>query len=170
MDKETDQPHTIISLAERKRQSETPYDPQKRAATILMLARLSSHYYRPDFSQGQATLLVEDMADDLSEFTFAEIENAIRDYRRDNANKFYPRSGDLIALIQGKRKARATDAAQGDKGPVRFEFGDSRPLAWEYLRKQFWKPHWSADDLNIARDPQRRARYDLWLAAKGQSK
>src|SRR5215831_1308551 len=44
-------------------------------------------------------------------------------------------------------------------GPCLF---DTRPAAWEYIRKRFWKSHWRVEDLDS--DPDRRKRYDAWLA------
>lgn len=43
------------------------------------------------------------------------------------------------------------------------EFGESRPIMWEYLRKRFWHRHWKVEDLDNARDPKRRAEYERWL-------
>lgn len=124
-----------------------------------MLMQLASHYYRPDFTPAQVAQLMADMVADLEEFNLAEVEVSVRHYRRDAEKRFFPRAADLRDLILRERRDRA-----GTHGrQARPEFGDHRPLDWEYVRKRFWAKHWRADDLNTASDPQRRARYDKWL-------
>jgi len=130
-----------------------------------LLSRLAVHYYRPDFTQSQSHLLIEDMLEDLQAYPVAEVEVAIRTYRLDASQKFFPRAASLIAIIDAERRHRA----QVNKPRAQAEFGDSRPCDWEYTRKQFWEPHWHADDLNRATDPDRRKRYDAWLAKKESS-
>jgi len=127
-----------------------------------MLIRLSAHYYRPDFTEAQAKALIRDMVEDLEEFTIFDVEVAIRTYRRDPANRFFPRAADLRGLIEADRKERRITGGKVRGEP---EFPDSRPAMWEYTRKRFWQRHWSADDLNTANDPTRRANFDKWLAA-----
>lgn len=129
-----------------------------------MLYRLIPHFPRIDLTQEQITSKFRDMTEDLAPYTLPEIDVAIRQFRTDPKNKFYPGSGALIDLILRERRDRRDMArAPGTPGRTPFEFGDSRPSAWEYQRKRFWASHWSADDLNKARDPERRARYDAWL-------
>lgn len=131
-----------------------------RKAIALKLTALASHYYRPDFSPAQAQQLIADMVEDLEEFTIAEIEVAVRNYRRNPENRFFPRAADLRGLVLGDRKERRISASKPGIVP---EFGDHRPLAWETLPRRYWQPHWKADDLRLARDPERLARYESWL-------
>jgi hypothetical protein len=107
------------------------------------------------------------MADDLEEFTFAQVEVAIQKYRCDPENVYFPRSGQLRVLITGPKQPISYHGLQGSARNAAFEFGDPRPLDWEYRRKQFWKPHWNAEDLKRASDPTRHARYVAWLAKCG---
>jgi hypothetical protein len=106
---------------------------------------------------------MQDMVEDLSEFGPDEIENAIRDWRRDPQKRFFPRAAELAQIVRAERKHRRET---GDGRPAVPEFGESRPLGWEYTPRKFWKPHWRVSDLDKARDPARRARYDRWVERK----
>lgn len=130
----------------------------------MLLTRLAVSYYRPDFTEGQALILIQDMLEDLAEFKLPEIEVAIRKYRREAQNKFFPRGADLRAIIQADKLERFRPV--GDAKPYRQpEFGEGRPAMWEYQPKRFWKAHWRVEDLDAACDPDRRKNYDQWLAA-----
>src|SRR3954466_2645273 len=61
-------PHTInSSLAlQRSSESNSRKDPQKTATIALLLSRLAVHFYRPDFTEGQARSMIGDMVGDLS--------------------------------------------------------------------------------------------------------
>lgn len=72
---------------------------QKDEAILLLLAKLAVVYWRPDFTAGQAKQLYTQFLDDLREFAFADIAEAIEKYRRDPENKFYPLPGQLRGLI-----------------------------------------------------------------------
>ena len=165
---EKNQLHTIGSSLELLRSSEMnflaamqPLTQTQKAAVAIQLSRLAIHYYRPDFTEGQAKALMQDMVEDLSEFRPDQIENAIRDWRRDPEKRFFPRAAELAQIIRASCK-RSSEI--GDRARAVVEFGESRPIGWEYLRKQFWKPHWQVSDLDRARDPERRARYEKWVA------
>jgi len=121
---------------------------------VLLLTQLASHYYRPDFTPAQAQALLTDLADDLAEFTIFDVENAIRDYRRDPAERFFPTSGKLRALAAQSRRERINSTSK----PLPVS-RDLRPLMWWLQPKRFWKSHWSADDI----PPNERAGYDRWL-------
>lgn len=73
------------------------------------LLRLQAHYWRPDFTQAQARELYADYIEDLAELPPDLLDEAIRRYRRDPSAKFFPRSGDLLGLInvdwQTRRRA-----------------------------------------------------------------
>lgn len=108
-----------------------------------MLMALASHYWRPDFSPAQAASLYSDFAEDLSDCLIAEIEVAIREYRRDPANKFFPKSADLRGIIGANRKHRKDLERLGN--PIK-DF-DSRPHFWWGQRRQWWQPHWRESDI-----------------------
>lgn len=122
-----------------------------------MLLRLAISYYRPNFTEGQAKLLVKDMVNDLDRYHVSEIEVAIQKYRRDAANKYFPRSGQLIELIEADRKDRRAAVRETHKrdcipaGPdgIAYPDGKYRPLMWWHLSKQLWKPHWREAEVPV---------------------
>jgi hypothetical protein len=124
---------------------------------------LAVHFYRPDFSEGMARVLIRDMLEDLHEFTTPQVQEACRQWRRDANSKFFPTIGQLRKLASEARTEERHAAEHMARGGRKFEFGDPRPFGWEYQRKRFWKPHWRVSDLDKAGDPDRRARYDRWL-------
>lgn len=74
----------------------------KDEAILAILARLALHYWRPDFTPGQARQLYRDYLDDLRDFAVVDINRAIQVYRRDGANRFFPTTGQIVDLISGK--------------------------------------------------------------------
>jgi hypothetical protein len=108
------------------------------------LMGLSVHYYRPDFTEGQARVLIRDMLEDLGEFTASQVNNAIRSYRQDPKSKYFPTSGQLRELASG---ARREERLACDTKPVRLEFGDSRPLKWWCQSQKMWQRHWREDEI-----------------------
>lgn len=136
---------------------------------ILLLSRLALHYYRPDFTEGQAKLLILDMASDLDPYTAGDVEVAIGAYRRNSANKFFPRSGDIIEVINTIRKARREAEADVKRRPAvpgnhagkRYPDDKSRPAMWWMLPRAHWKPSWresEAPDDGLVYDAETGAR------------
>lgn len=111
-----------------------------------MLARLATHYHRPDFGPAQVKLMILDFIEDLSDYTVAEIEIAVRDYRRNPENKFFPKTADLRETCTANRKERAS--AVGGGGPKLVpQFGESRPMRWWDKPKQLWRSHWREEEI-----------------------
>lgn len=112
-----------------------------------MLARLAAHYYRPDFTEGQARSLIGDYCHDLQEFEVADVLEAVRLYRRDPASKFFPPVGTLrkLAVLSAKDRRERFEAEQ--RGPLKPECGDSRPNMWWCQRRALWKPHWRESEI-----------------------
>lgn len=137
------QPKTITSFADSSKQlsrQTAPVDPAKNAMIAAALVRLASHYHRPDFGPEQAKYMALDFIQDLQPFTMAEIENGIRDYRREAKNKFFPTPGQLLQVMAANRKhVVQLDAYR----PLKPEFGTPRPICWWMQAKQLWKPEWS---------------------------
>lgn len=133
---------TISSSLPQHRSSETTSDPQKAATIAVLLTRLAVHYYRPDFTEGQAKSLIRDMVEDLSAYGVSEIDQAIKDYRRNGLNRFFPTSGQLLAPILERRKELHQDAKISSK-PLPNE---SRPLMWWMLPRKLWKQNWREAD------------------------
>lgn len=78
-------------------QQPTPSSDRKQIAALL--ARLSLHYWRPDYTPEQARLLVEDYLSDLAGYTPDQVRRACEDYRKLPDSKFFPHSGELLALM-----------------------------------------------------------------------
>jgi hypothetical protein len=72
----------------------------KDAAILVLLGKLAVHYWRPDFTPGQARQLYADYVEDLREYSLRDINNAILKYRRDAESKFFPTCGQLVGIIR----------------------------------------------------------------------
>lgn len=110
-------PHTL--------QQET-ISPRKQVAALL--ARLSFHYWRPDYSPEQARMVMEDYLDDLAGYTPTQVEWACIQYRKSSDSKFFPHSGELLGLMgHGKYEEprsrlptfRAPPALTGPRGKTK---------------------------------------------------
>lgn len=154
------QVHTINSSLLVSRSSEnTKAEPQKETALTMLLMRLAVHYYRADFNQQQATSLIRDMVEDLGNYVVQEVDAAIRAYRLDAKERYFPRSGQLKAIIE-RHHAEGSMGCYGPK--LKPEFGDSRPIRWWLLPRQFWQPHWRVGDIPEAE----QGPYARWVAAR----
>lgn len=107
-----------------------------------MLAKLAQHYYRPDFTEGQARQLIRDYVEDLAEFSVSSLDEAVREYRRDAKSKFFPPVGRLreLAIAADKRNAEALRYAHQRPLPK-----ETRPLMWWNL--PFWRDHWHESEI-----------------------
>lgn len=72
----------------------------KDQAILILLGKLAIHYWRPDFTEAQARQLYSDYVHDLRDYAFADINDAIVKYRRDQNAKFYPTVGQLVGIIR----------------------------------------------------------------------
>jgi hypothetical protein len=134
-------------------------DAETAAAIGLEIARATAHF-RPDLRAGQAELMTRDFIQDLGHYRVAEIQAGFAAYRREASNRFFPRPGQIIELIEAGRRERA--AAARDEGRFTGKVGESRPLMWWFKPKKLWATHWSEDDI-----PQSaREFYFKWKAAK----
>lgn len=73
--------------------------PGKDEAILALLGKLALHYWRPDFTPGQARQVYADYVYDLGPFALSDIAAAINEYRQTGANRFFPSSGALIDII-----------------------------------------------------------------------
>jgi hypothetical protein len=130
----------------------------------MLLARLAIHYYRPEFTERHAALMIEDFAIDLADFAVPDIEEAIRCYRQNGRNKYFPTSGQLRDLAKEIRKDRQDIQAHGSSSFDRRgqEFGETRPSMWWLLRREWWKPHWTENQIPEKEKPD----YFRWKEAK----
>jgi hypothetical protein len=78
--------------------------PNERKQIAAILARLSLHFWRPDFTPDQARLLIKDYLEDLAGFAPNEIERACMAYRRKPDSKFFPKSGELLGILSPPRE------------------------------------------------------------------
>lgn len=157
--------HTINSSLPQLRSSGRNWSPQERAAIVLALSRLAISYYRPDFTEGQAKVQIQDMLHDMDSYPASDVNTAIVRWRNDPQKRFFPRGAELGELARQEVKHRREI---GDGKAVYSEWGElqhSRPAMWEYQPKRFWKAEWRVSDLDNARDPDRRKNYDIWLKA-----
>lgn len=127
MDKE---PETVGSALTKSSQgpvsqSSKTSNAERGQAITLMLVKLSAHYWRPDFSEGQARQLIADFIHDLAPFELEDIDRAITRYRSDPANRFFPHPGALIGILKPTE----------DKTPVRHALGK-----FDYERFKSWPP------------------------------
>ena len=70
-----------------------------------MLGKLALHYYRPDFTAEQAKMVMGDYLDDLEPYSATDVAYACEQYRKQPKSDFFPKIGQLIALINPKRPA-----------------------------------------------------------------
>lgn len=101
-DKETENSlHTISSLKVlRDISAASTREPQKEKQIAIILGKLAVHYYRPDFNQAAAQSMISDMVEDLGDYPLYEIETAIKRYRQNGENRFFPTPGQLISLLK----------------------------------------------------------------------
>ena len=72
-------------------------------AVSATLTRLATHYWRPDFEPNQIKYMMVDYLNDLSAYSPADVEASCVSFRRNPENKFYPRIGELLAILNPKR-------------------------------------------------------------------
>lgn len=148
---ENGKPHTIASSLEHVHSSKTvtPHQqakPQRSKMLALILSRLAIHYYRPDFTEGQAKLLIEDMVQDLGEFNTDIVTEACSAYRQRKDSKFFPTSGVLRALCNEIEQASAKAAREAARGTARPAQG-FRPNLWWMQPREKWNRGWSESDV-----------------------
>ena len=106
--------HTISSSLPVSRQSKRETVPDRQISdlererdkrVVALLGRLALHYYRPDFTEKQAMLLIADMLDDLRDFSIPQIETACRAWRKKPEATYFPKSGQLIGLMKESLEA-----------------------------------------------------------------
>ncbi len=77
----------------------------ERQRKAVILGKLALHYYRPDFTQEQVKMLMGDYLDDLEKYSASNVAHACEEYRRQPDSKFFPKIGELIAMMQPKKYA-----------------------------------------------------------------
>lgn len=75
-----------------------------KAKKAMSLSRLALHFYRPDFSEQHARLLIDDMVRDLKRVTPEDVERACKLWRTNEASRFFPTSGQLLAMLKNPFK------------------------------------------------------------------
>ena len=112
-----------------------------------MLAKLAQHYYRPDFTEGQARQLIRDYLSDLEEFDLRDVEAGITAYRRDPKAKFFPTVGQLRERVLEAQKDRLVAASYGNAAKATPQFGESRPTRWWQIPKTLWREGWRESEV-----------------------
>lgn len=77
----------------------------QRKQIAAILAKLSLHYWRPDFSPEQARLVMEDYLNDLAEFEPVQVERACMEYRRRPGSEFFPKICQILEILKPPRPA-----------------------------------------------------------------
>lgn len=137
--------HTISSRPGQRSSSQalevmlTEAEKQRLAA---ILTALSSHYWRPDFSPTQVGYLIADYCQDLAICRLDEIEIAIREYRLNPKEKFYPKSSQLREIVFANRKHRKELERLGPKVTVL-----PRPIRWWDKPRSLWGAEWREEDI-----------------------
>lgn len=139
------QPRTMTSSLDGGLQSEkpTPEKPQednRNGQIVALLVKLNSHFPQSKLNEQQAKHKALDFLEDLKEYTVAEIDNAIRDYRTNPESEYFPTPGKLLKILAANKVHRAQVLAIGK--PAAFEFGEGRPLKWWYRPKSSWNDTW----------------------------
>lgn len=113
-----------------------------------MLAQLAPLYYRADFGAAQAEALFAAFVDDLSEFEVPDIEDAVRAYRRDAKNKYFPSPAALRAICTAAvkdRQERERIASTYSKLSANHVL--RRPGFWWLL--PWWNEAWKAEEIPV---------------------
>lgn len=97
-------------------------------------------------------MLFADILDDVREFSVDEIDEACKTYRRDAANKFFPKSGDIRALILAEHKHQVQLEKLGPPRPRT----ESRPICWWLQPRKCWQPHWKESEVPRGEIPSPR--------------
>lgn len=79
--------------------AETEAREAKDRAILALLAKLSLHYWRPEFTPSQAKQMYADYVEDLREYALSDVSDAVKFYRRGGAT-FFPTSGQLVQIIR----------------------------------------------------------------------
>lgn len=118
---EDDQLPTRISPQALSKPQRSSAEETKRISATL--SRLALHYWRPDFTPAQANLLLGDYLEDLRGKTALEVESACREYRLGHENKFFPRSAQLLEIIETQRISPEEIEANKDRADRLFHRG-----------------------------------------------
>lgn len=109
---------------------------EPKELVLVALNRLALHYWRPDFTPSQAKAVMGDYLEDLAHYGAERVEEACRRWRCDPANKFFPRPGEMLALIQPKSAPPVErHASQTYRAPRMIEHARKLPSVAEVLRR-----------------------------------
>lgn len=154
--------HTISSFQPGPISSEnSKVEPQKASILTMLLIKLAGHYHRPDMSEGQLKGVVRDMVEDLAEFAIHDVEQAIRSYRCNSKNRFFPNSGQLRDLAAESRTERHQTATARSTAAFMGQQVKSRPMLWWLKPRKLWEPEWRVSEIS----DNERMGYDRWIAA-----
>lgn len=95
--------------------------PTERKQIAAILAKLSLHYWRPDYTPEQARMVMEDYLDDLRGYSPAQVAQACADYRKLPDSKFFPASGALLALLGHSTKTEYRSRLPTFRAPPQLE-------------------------------------------------
>lgn len=96
-----------------------------RVEMMEILARLSRHYFRPDFDRVAVNDIVDDFMIVLQGATGKMVADAALRWLSDGSNKFFPSPGGLLdSTLKAEISARGKDVAALDEALAVIEHGD----------------------------------------------
>lgn len=152
-------PHTItsslaaVSPSKNSGDDATAEDMHEQAI-LVVLVRLSAHYWRPDYKPAQSREMWLDWIADLREFDIVAIEAACESYRRNSTSEFFPKPGQLRTLAALEQKEVRERAKFAALPPPQGSIG-SRPIMWWAIPRARWKPHWLESEVPRGERPSR---------------
>lgn len=137
---DTENPHGTITGLLVQRTSQPNSDPSENERKLMILLKLGSHFWTPDFTPAQAKHLLADYIEDLQKYRAPELVTFAHEWRTNPKNTKFPRVGDVIA---GLERNRADVTARAEFRPI----SATRPLMWWHRPKDRWYADWSEDDV-----------------------
>ena len=119
---------------------------------------MAIHYYRPDFTEQHARLMIADYVADLLEFSVADIEAALREHRHDSKAKFFPQIGELrerCLKVKRNRQIASEAATAGERLARRFQKANgyplpARPILWWMIPRDQWPQNWREEEVPMS--------------------
>lgn len=132
MDMGTNRMPTTPSYQPRRNLQPRTVNEASGAEIITLLSRLALHYWRPDFTEAQAKLVIQDFVRILSPISYGELDRACTAWLSNAENKFFPKPGELLALAkpklqEGSARARK-DAYRATSGEEALAAATQREL------------------------------------------
>ena len=106
-------PEDRLTIEHEARLAVDASQPAEPVEIAALLHRLSLHYPDRKLSVKEATLVAEDWIDDLADVPGDLIQAAFKRWRTGAKSAFFPRVGEVLALIETERLYRRALARRG---------------------------------------------------------